>query len=300
MSLLLQAQLWISPWWLLKRPSNLPQMTFSAISWATMGERPCLECNTLLCSSTFGFLIPTRLWPAADWQSSGRCWLVAVQECAKLSLPHPWRCSRSSCRMLADLVIRKKMIQNIFKNTWGFLPLEITTRCLCYQAAQQRVLPSVITTLKMGGTSTVLSRSYNTSPASKSVRVSATQITRELLRTKGVRALYRGLGATLMRSEKIPFLIFGSILFCQPSPNMVTTFADLSGTSHSPLCISLFSHIFTSSAGARPETQRCRFIGRLCLDAWLDVLQRLLSALAMVSHIFCFPSWLCTFWFMTF
>lgn len=60
----------------------------------------------------------------------------------------------------------------------------------------------------MGGTSTVLSRSYNTSPLSKAMRVSATQITRELLRTKGVRALYRGLGATLMRSDKILFLFW--------------------------------------------------------------------------------------------
>lgn len=66
-------------------------------------------------------------------------------------------------------------------------------------AAQQRVVPSVVTTLKMGGTSAVLSRSYNTSPAPQVMRVSATQITRELLRTKGVTGLYRGLGATLLR-----------------------------------------------------------------------------------------------------
>lgn len=69
---------------------------------------------------------------------------------------------------------------------------------LCFLlAAQQRVMPSVVTTLKMGGTSAVLSRSYNTSP--QAIRVSATDITRELLRTKGVTGLYRGLGATLMR-----------------------------------------------------------------------------------------------------
>lgn len=66
-------------------------------------------------------------------------------------------------------------------------------------AAQQRVLPSVVTALKMGGTSAVLSRSYNTSPGQQVTRVSAMQITRELLRTKGVTGLYRGLGATLMR-----------------------------------------------------------------------------------------------------
>lgn len=76
---------------------------------------------------------------------------------------------------------------------------EITICSLYLPAAQQRVVPSVVTTLKMGGTSAVLSRSYSTSPAPQVTRVSATQITRELLRTKGVTGLYRGLGATLLR-----------------------------------------------------------------------------------------------------
>ncbi|XP_068600935.1 mitochondrial glutamate carrier 1-like [Brachionichthys hirsutus] len=76
-------------------------------------------------------------------------------------------------------------------------------------AAQQRVMPCVV--LKMGGASTVLSRSYNATPACQVVRASATDITRELVRAQGVTALYRGLGATLMRD--IPFSVVYFPLF---------------------------------------------------------------------------------------
>lgn len=184
-------------------------------------------------------LIPASVSPAVGWRSPGRCWPVAVQECAKSSSPHPWRCSRSSCRTLADLVIRKMILKQV-GHVFG---TGITICSLSSLAAQQRVLPSVVTTLKMGGTSTVLSRSYNTSPLTKAMRVSATQITRELLRTKGVRALYRGLGATLMRSDKILLLFW----ICSSVSSLLTWLAWLFTFQGYPIFRCVLPPVCTSS-----------------------------------------------------
>lgn len=53
---------------------------------------------------------------------------------------------------------------------------------------------------KLAVTNAMLSRCYNSGAVVAAPRaVSATQIARELLQTKGIPGLYKGLGATLMR-----------------------------------------------------------------------------------------------------
>uniref|UniRef100_A0AAY4CL36 Mitochondrial glutamate carrier 2 n=1 Tax=Denticeps clupeoides TaxID=299321 RepID=A0AAY4CL36_9TELE len=67
-------------------------------------------------------------------------------------------------------------------------------------AAQQRKL-MVLPTMKLAAAGTVLSCAYSMGPPTAARRASAVQIAQELLRTQGVQGLYKGLGATLMRSD---------------------------------------------------------------------------------------------------
>lgn len=114
-------------------------------------------------------------------------------------------------------------------------------------------MPAVVTTLKMGRASAVLSRSYNTVPGPQAMRTSAIQITRELLRTKGVTGLYRGLGATLMRWDvqmycHITCLINQFYIFLSINPNMFVCILSFQG--HPVLCCVLSS--FCTCAPAWP------------------------------------------------
>lgn len=60
-------------------------------------------------------------------------------------------------------------------------------------------MPGILAPSKLAQTNTMLSRSYNVVPSSAAQSISATQIAKELLHTKGIQGLYKGLGATLMR-----------------------------------------------------------------------------------------------------
>lgn len=66
-----------------------------------------------------------------------------------------------------------------------------------FTAAQQRAPAGVQP--KLSGTSAMFSRPYTAGRTLPVQTVSATRIAQELLHTQGLRGLYRGLGATLMR-----------------------------------------------------------------------------------------------------
>ncbi|KAJ8360459.1 hypothetical protein SKAU_G00169840 [Synaphobranchus kaupii] len=79
--------------------------------------------------------------------------------------------------------------------------------------ANQQRKSAVVPSSNLATGSTVLSRSYNvelTAPPTARAE-SATQIARELLRSQGIRGLYRGLGATLLRD--VPFSVVYFPLF---------------------------------------------------------------------------------------
>lgn len=82
----------------------------------------------------------------------------------------------------------------------NFHRFSVTTMyCHLFILAAQQRMPGIMTASKLVQTNAVLSRSYNVMPSSTAQTISATQIAKELLHTKGIQGLYKGLGATLMR-----------------------------------------------------------------------------------------------------
>lgn len=144
----------------------------------------------------------------------GRSLLAVGLGPARWWSPHPWRCWRSSCKMRGGLVSFPEFLRLLQQILW------LLWRFVFPPSAAQRPVSAAAQAAAPGPAPSLVAPPPQAQPAPPQ-RPSATSITAQLLKTRGLAGLYRGAGATLMRSERRK-KTHNNVVFCVSSH--LTTF----------------------------------------------------------------------------